>query len=126
PAAIALWRLLVPTEQQAKELAARVQKSPEPIRAWSNIVREHSLDKATHFRKGSLGYVWPDGNTDVPQVRVSPALFAAATTLADGEFLPTPVKEGPNWALVWRRGSRAARGLSLEQARPQIVQQLAV
>lgn len=126
PQAIELWRLLVPTEDQAKTLLGTLQQSKDPMRTWSSLVREHSIDKATHFRRGSLGYVWPDGNTDVPQVRVSPALFAAAATLKDGELAPAPVKEGNNWALVWRRDTRAPAGKTLDEARVEVRQQLQI
>lgn len=124
PQAIALWRLLVSTEERARALLTTLHQSRDQVRTWSSLVREHSLDKATHFRRGALGYVWPDGNTDVPQVRVSPALFAAAATLKDGELATDPIKEGNNWALVWRRDTRPASGRTLEQAHVEVRQQL--
>jgi peptidyl-prolyl cis-trans isomerase C len=126
PAAIALWRLLLATEQEARAAALTLQKSDEPVRTWAALIRERSLDKATHFRRGALGYVRPDGSTDVPQVRVSPSLYVAARSLKDGEFSTTPVTEGPNWALLWRRDSRPAQGRSLSEADAEIRQQLAL
>ena len=126
PEAIAIWRLLASSETQAKELLSTIQKSPDPVRTWGTLVREHSLDKATHFRRGSLGYVWPDGNTDVPQVRVAPALFEAAKSPKDGELLPLPIREGQYWALVWRRDTRAATARPLDQVQAAIRQQLSL
>src|SRR5690606_26790841 len=73
-----------------------------------------------------LGYVWPDGNTDVPQVRVSPAIFDAAKKLRDGELTPEPVPEGANWAVIWRRETRKATAESLAHASSKIRQRLAL
>lgn len=126
PPAIDVWRILVGTETHAKELLARVEQSETPQKTWSLLAREHSIDKATHFRKGHLGFVRADGSTDVPQVRVSPSVYAAAVTLDNGAFTRTPVREGENWALVWRRGSRPEVSVTLDQAKGEIVQQLAL
>lgn len=126
PDAVAVWRILVNTREQANTLLEQIQKSPAPQKAWSLAAREHSADKATHFRKGNLGYVRADGTTDVPQVRVSPVLFAAAIGLEDGAIAKTPVAEGQYWALIWRRGFRKEASVSIEAARPEITQQLAL
>ncbi len=124
PEAIEVWRILVGTEEQAAALLARVKNSEAPQKTWSLIAREHSLDSATHFRRGYLGFVRADGTTDVPQVRVSPAVHAAAKLLANNEYTDTPVREGDNWALIWRRGYRAEERTTLAQARPEIEPQL--
>lgn len=126
PDAIEVWRILVDSEDLAKSLITRVKESPTPQKTWSLAAREHSVDKATHFRKGHLGFVRADGTTDVPQVRVSPSVFAAASKLEDGSFSAAPFREGERWGILWRRGVRKERGASLEQARPEIAQQLAV
>ena len=126
PEAIAVWRLLVATENEALELLAQIQRSVTPVQTWTQLVRDRSLDKATHFRQGSLGYVRPDGNTDVPQVRSSATTYAIARALRDGELSPRPTPDGAHWALIWRRGSRSHQAQSLEQATPQIRQQLAL
>ena len=75
---------------------------------WSRLARERSIDRATHMRSGSLGYVAASGQTHMPQVRVSPALFAAAAQVQDGQLVPRPVPEGTEFAVIWRRASRAA------------------
>jgi hypothetical protein len=124
PEAIEVWRILVGSEQRAKELSSRIEKSDTPIKTWSAIAREHSLDKATHFRKGYLGFVRADGFTDVPQVRVSPAIYAAAKRLKDGAYTREPVREGDNWALIWRRSTRPEERTTFESAKPEIIQQL--
>lgn len=124
PESIEVWRILVGSEQQAKELLSRIQQSETPTKTWSAVAREHSLDKATHFRKGHLGFVRADGFTDVPQVRVSPAVYAAAKQLKDGAYTREPVREGDNWALIWRRGTRSEERTTFERAKPEIIQQL--
>lgn len=126
PEAIDVWRILVGSEQRAKELLSRIQQSETPTKTWSAVAREHSLDKATHFRKGHLGFVRADGFTDVPQVRVSPAIYAAAKQLKDGAYTGEPVREGDNWALIWRRSTRAEERTTFEEAKPEIIQQLAL
>lgn len=126
PEAISVWRILVGSEEQAKTLVAQIKASPTPQKTWSLAAREHSLDKATHFRKGYLGFVRADGSTDVPQVRVSPAVYAAASALVDGAYGEVPFREGEHWAVVWRRGSRKEERVSLERAQPEIAQQLSL
>lgn len=126
PEAIDVWRILVGTEERAKQLIEQLQKSDAPQKTWSHLAREYSLDKATHFRRGHLGFVREDGSTDVPQVRVSRAIFASAKQLADGAYTGTPVAEGENWAIIWRRGHRAEQRLSEEETRRQVQQQLGV
>lgn len=126
PEAISVWRILVNTREQALGLLDQIQNSPTPQKTWSLIAREHSADKATHFRKGNLGFVRADGTTDVPQVRVSPSVFGAAIGLEDGAIGKTPFAEGQYWSLVWRRGFRKEQAASVEQARPEISGQLAL
>lgn len=126
PPAIDVWRILVGTETQAKELLTRIEQSDTPQKTWSLLAREHSIDKATHFRKGHLGFVRADGSTDVPQVRVSPSVYATASKLEDGAYTRAPVREGDNWALIWRRAARVEMGKTLDQAKTEIVQQLAL
>ena len=80
-----------------------------------DFAREHSLDAATKFRDGDLGFVRPDGSTESPRLRVDPALFAAVEKLADGQLAPEPVKTSSGLAVVWRRGSLPAINRTVEQ-----------
>jgi len=105
PRSILIWRILVHQEAEARALLHELGTPSEAT--WSRLARERSVDTATHMRSGSLGYVAPDGQTHMPQVRVAPALFAAAERVPDGELVPQPVVEGDAYAVVWRRGSRA-------------------
>lgn len=104
PKRLRIWRILVDDEALAKKILAE-SKGTDGIKRWSDYARESSLDKATHLRNGDLGFVRPDGSTDVPTVRVDPAVFAAVDGLADGELLAEPIKSAGHLALLWRRGS---------------------
>jgi hypothetical protein len=114
PAALLLWRILVEDAERARELIKECQGA-KGVTRWREFSREHSLDKATHLRDGLLGFVRADGTTDVPQLQVDKALYAAASTVADGELVQEPVIEGTRVAVVWRRGSRAAQSRPLAE-----------
>jgi len=107
PRRLRLWRILVADKPTAEKIIKEAQGTQGPER-WMEIARGKSLDKATAMRGGNLGFVRPDGRTETPRVRVDPALFAAADKVKDGEIVPEPVKEGDDWAVVWRRGSMPA------------------
>jgi peptidyl-prolyl cis-trans isomerase C len=64
--------------------------------------------------------VYPDGATDVPQLRVDAVLYGAAAKVADGELVPEPVREGERFAAVWRRGSLPAVDRPLASEAPAI------
>jgi peptidyl-prolyl cis-trans isomerase C len=114
PRRIRVWRIVVGDEALARRIIAEARGVDGPAR-WSAAAREHSLDKATHLRDGDLGFVRPDGSTDTPRVRVNAALFAAVEPLEDGEILPEPLRDGANYAVLWRRGSLPAVTRTLEQ-----------
>ncbi len=119
PERLLLWRILVSSEAQAREVleAARGAGGPE---RWRALARERSLDTATKERGGELGFVHPDGHTDVPELRVDPALFEAAHPLENGELVPEPIAEKEHFAVVWRRGSLEPVQVPKDQARPTI------
>lgn len=126
PRRIKLWRILVKDEAAAKKIIAGVK--PTEVTAaerWNKHARDDSLDKSTNMRDGDLGFVTPDGQTEMPQLRVDPALFVAAEKVKDGELVPEPVKEGERFAVVWRRGSLEAVNRTLSQEAPAIRQILA-
>lgn len=119
PERIRLWRIVVADEERARALIQETTGTEGPTR-WSQAARDHSLDKATALRQGDLGFVHPTGHTDVPQVRVDPELYRAAQTVKDGEVVPTPVREGARFAVIWRRGSLPESRRSLEDERAAI------
>jgi peptidyl-prolyl cis-trans isomerase C len=125
PRRIKLWRILLGDEASARKIIEQLkQGGPDTLKAWSVHARDSSLDKATGLRDGNLGFVHPDGQTEAPRVRVDPALFAAADRVKDGEIVPTPVKEGDQFAVVWRRGSMEEVRRTLEQEESAIRQVL--
>lgn len=119
PERVALWRILVRTEAEARAVLGAVRGAGGPER-WRAEAREKSVDEATNQRGGDLGFVRADGTTDVPELEVDPALFAAAQKVADGELVPEPVPEGKHFAVVWRRGTLAPVRVPLAAARPTI------
>ncbi len=119
PRRLRLSRILVASEDDAKKIISDAQGAGGPER-WRMAAREKSLDTATRERGGDLGFVHPDGFTDVPELRVDKALFEAADHIADGAIVPEPVREGTQLAVVWRRGSLTETRISQEDARPTI------
>lgn len=104
PRRIRIWRILVNDEALAKKIITESQGAPGPAK-WRNFARDNSLDTATKFRDGDLGFVRADGSTETPQLRVDPALFAAVDKLQDGQIAPEPLKLSSGIAVVWRRGT---------------------
>lgn len=123
PKRVRIWRILVDDEALAKTIIADVKAKGEPTK-WSELTRQHSIDKATNMRQGDLGFVRPDGSTDAVRVRVDPAVFQAAETVKDGEIVPRPVREAGKFAVIWRRGSLPAKSRTLQQEEPSIRQLL--
>jgi hypothetical protein len=123
PRTLTLWRILLPSEADAR--AVITELAAPTSAAFSRLARERSIDHATHMRAGNLGQVAADGQTRVPELRVSPALFAAADRVADGELVSEPVREGDAFAVVWRRASQPGRSSSPADAAPLIAARLA-
>jgi peptidyl-prolyl cis-trans isomerase C len=119
PERIRIFRILLDDEGLARQVLTDARGVGGPER-FAKLAREHSVDAATKLRSGALGFVFPDGRTDVPQLTVDPTLYAAASKVRDGEFCPEPVREGAHFAVVWRRGTLPALNRSLDAERPAI------
>jgi peptidyl-prolyl cis-trans isomerase C len=119
PERVNLWRILCKTKDEAAAVIAAAKKDLT-IAKYNDLARDHSLDKATSFRGGNLGFVAPDGQSNEAGVKVDVALIKAAANVKDGDLVPEPVPEGPSWAVVWRRTTVAATKRTLEEATPQI------
>jgi peptidyl-prolyl cis-trans isomerase C len=120
PKRIKIWRIVVPTEADAKKIIAEVSGVDlQSLNKWNEAAKK-SADKSTALRNGELGFVTPDGQTDTPQLKVDPAIYAAADKVKDGEIVKDPVKEGERWSVIWRRGSLEPVVRSLAQESPNI------
>lgn len=114
PMQIQLWRILVPSKERAVEIITKMKAAPD-FEAWKSLAREESLDKVTHLRGGSLGFVKPDGRTSDESINVSPALYKAASEVKDGELVPEPVAEGAQFAVVWKRETQRPTSRTLAE-----------
>ncbi len=112
-------RVLCRTREEALAViaAARADSTPKAIDA---LAREHSQDNGTNLRGGDLGFVTEDGTSNEPGLKVDPAVVRAARSVADGELVPQPVAEGDLFAVVWRRGTIAARKHTADDVAPPI------
>ena len=70
-------------------------------------------------------FVFPDGNTQIPQVRTESYLYEAALKLKDGELASEPIPDGNYFAAIWRRGTLPAKTESVEELSPMIREILA-
>jgi hypothetical protein len=104
PRRVRVFRILLASQERAKKLIEE-SRGAAGLARWADRARELSLDQATRMRAGDLGFVRPDGSTDVPGLRVDPSLFEAAERVMDGELVGEPVPEAGQFAVVWRRGS---------------------
>jgi peptidyl-prolyl cis-trans isomerase C len=119
PERLRLSRILTTDETLARKILAEARGVGGPER-WTKLAREHSVDEATKMRGGSLGFVFPDGRTEFPQLRVDAALYAAAAKVKDGELVAEPVKEGERFAVVWRRGTLPKVDRTIDDERDRI------
>lgn len=124
PERVHVFRILVGTQAEAEALLVTLKKDLT-LKAFTELARDKSLDKATNLRAGNLGFLGPDGSSNEAGLKAEPALVTAARTVKDGELVPKPVPEGPSFAVVWRRGTVAATKRTLEEATPQIRDTLA-
>jgi peptidyl-prolyl cis-trans isomerase C len=104
-----IWQIVLGTRAEAQDvlniIANDEEYAKDPIAGWDKLARERSLDKATSMRKGNLGFVQPDGVTAHKDIKVPAILFQAASKIADGELLKTPLKVDKYWVVLQRRGS---------------------
>jgi len=119
PDRVNLWRILCKTREEAESVLATAKKDLTSLK-YADLAREHSIDKATNFRGGNLGFVAPDGASNEAGLKVDPALVRAAAAVKDGELLPQPIPEGDAFAVVWRRATVPATKRSLDDVSAQI------
>ena len=103
--------ILVETEDQAKAIVAKLKKG-EKI---EDLAKE-SKDPGSKDRGGDLGWANP--------ASFVPPFSAAMTKLEKGKFTETPVKSDFGWHVIQLDDTRDLKLPSMEEARPQIAQQL--
>jgi peptidyl-prolyl cis-trans isomerase C len=116
---INVWRVLCPTKEEAQTVLDAARKDAT-VQAFTQLARDHSLDKATYLRGGNMGFVGDDGTSNEPGLRVDPAVLGAAKQVKDGEIVPAPVQEGTGFAVVWRRGTTPGQHSTVQQVAVQI------
>ncbi len=119
PERVNLWRILCKSREEADMVLAAAQKELT-IPKFTALARDHSIDKATSFRGGNLGFVAPDGTSNEAGVKVEANLVKASSGTKDGDLVAQPVAEGSGFAVIWRRTTVPATRRSLEDATAQI------
>jgi len=119
PERLAISRILVATAAEAEAVIGAF-KADATYTNWEKLAREKSIDKATSMRGGNLGFLAPDGRSNEAGVTAPPELVRAAGAVRDGELVPTPVKEGEGFAVIWRRGTRAGTKRTFVEAESEI------
>lgn len=114
-----LWRILVKDRAEADQVIALAKKDLT-LTNWNSLTRDHSIDKANSMRGGNLGFLTLDGSSSEVGTTIEPNVVAEATKVKDGELVPSPVPEGVNFAIVWRRGTVGASHRTLAEVDAQI------
>ena len=119
PERINVWRILCASEDEAK-LVITTARTDLTIPKYQDLARDHSIDKATKYRGGNLGFLAPDGTSNEAGLKVDPVVVKAAGALKDGALSSDPVPEGSAFAVLWRRMTVPPGHKSLEEAEGQI------
>jgi len=119
PERVNVWRILCKSRDEADTVLAAAKKEPT-IQKYTDLAREHSIDKATNLRGGNLGFLDADGKSNEAGVAVDPAIVTAAHTVKDGEFVASPIPEAGGFAVVWRRATVPANKRSVDESAAQI------
>lgn len=115
PKRLAVWRILVATEDEARAIIAEMRQSGTlDVKKWNQLARDKSLDKMSAMKSGNIGFLNPDGTTPQPELKFDVSIYEAAEKVQDGELVQDPVKEGSEWAVVWRKQAMRAVSRSVE------------
>jgi len=104
--------ILVKTEAEAKKIIADLKKGGN----FEEIAKKQSTDKGSGAQGGDLG--WASAASLVPE------FSQAMVALPKGETTPAPVKSEYGYHVIRVDDVRQAQLPKLEEAKPQIVQQL--
>jgi peptidyl-prolyl cis-trans isomerase C len=105
--------ILVEKESEAKDIIARLKKTPK---AFDALARERSRDPGSKGKGGDLGWVDPRG--------MVPEFGAALPALGKGKFSEEPVKTQFGYHVVLVEDSRPTMLPPLEQIKPALKQQV--
>lgn len=115
PKRISVWRILVASEADARAIIAEMKQGPSlDVKKWNQLARDKSLDKMSAMKSGNIGFLNPDGTTPQPELKFESAIYDEAEKVQDGELVPEPVKEGGQWAVVWRKQAMRAVSRTVE------------
>lgn len=119
PERYGIWRILCATREEAVAVLDAAKKTPTPDK-FTELARDHSIDKATSMRGGNLGFVALDGTSNEAGLKVDAGVVKAASGVKDGEFVAQPVAEGSGFAVIWHRGTAGASKRTLQSVDGQI------
>jgi peptidyl-prolyl cis-trans isomerase C len=105
--------ILVEKEADAKDIIARLKKTPK---AFGALAKEKSRDPGSKDRGGDLGWVDPRG--------MVPEFGTALAALGKGKLSEEPVKTQFGYHVILVEDSRPTVLPSLEQVKPQLKQQV--
>ncbi len=114
-----VWRILTSSREEADKVLVLAKKDLT-LSTWNALARDRSIDKANYMRGGNLGFLTLEGTSNEASTTIEPAVVAAATKVKDGELVPDAVQEGPNFAVIWRRGTVGASHRALSEVDAQI------
>jgi len=104
--------ILVESEDEAKQIIAQIRKGG----SFDKIAAEKSKDQGSKGRGGDLDWATP--------ARYVPAFGQAITKLKKGQMTDAPVQTQFGWHIIRVDDERPSKFPSLEEARPQIEQQM--
>ena len=104
--------ILVPTEQEAKDIIEQLKKGAD----FATLAKEKTTDPSGKTNGGDLGYF--------TQQDMVPEFSAAAFALKKGEYTQTPVKTQFGWHVIKLEDRRTGKAGTYEQVAPQIAQQM--
>jgi len=104
--------ILVESEDEAKQIIAQIRKGG----SFDKIAAEKSKDQGSKGRGGDLDWATP--------ARYVPAFGQAITKLKKGQMTDAPVQTQFGWHIIRVDDERPTKFPSLEEAKPQIEQQM--
>ncbi|MFZ6645459.1 peptidylprolyl isomerase [Undibacterium sp. TJN25] len=105
--------ILVKTEDEAKDIIAKLKKDPKQFEA---LAKAKSMDPGSKDKGGDLGWFDPRG--------MVPEFSAAVAKLEKGKFTEEPIKSQFGFHVIMLEDSRPEPVPSLEEVKPKIAQQL--